>query len=430
MGSRSAQVLRPLRASVSIALALSIAAACSGGESDEGRSGEPDGRSASTSTSTSTSLSTAAGSAESPDGSGAGTGTGYRLVPIGVELDEPLDVASGDDSLFVVERAGNVEELVPDGSGGYESHELLDLRDEVGDTSVEKGLLGVEVTADGDRLLLNHTRSGDGATVIASYDLEGEAGSREVGKREELLVIDQPYPNHNGGDLALGPDGMLWIGTGDGGAAGDPQGRAQRLDDRLGKLLRLDLDSEDLVAEDNPYADGEAEADPLIWARGLRNPWRFSFDPETGDLWIGDVGQGEREEIDVVRADDGTGRGADFGWDRMEGDREFEDVGPTDGWPDDDAEVIDPFHVYSHDEGGCSVVGGYLYRGEDLPDLQGDYLFSDYCLGVLRSIDGVDAGESVDLAVSADQVVSINPDERGEPLVLHSGGVSRLEPAD
>lgn len=352
---------------------------------------------------------------------------GFRLAPIDVELDEPLDVASADGSLFVVERAGIVVELRPDGSGGYDAHEVLDLRDDVGSTDSEKGLLGVEVTGDGSRMYLNHTRAEDGATVIAAYDLRGDAGSREATGRDELLVIDQPYPNHNGGDLALGPDGMLWVGTGDGGDAGDPEGRAQRLDTHLGKLLRLDPGAEDLVPGDNPYADGAEGAEPLVWSRGLRNPWRISFDTGTGDLWVVDVGQGEWEEIDVARASEGTGRGADFGWDRLEGEEEFEEAGPTRGWPEDDAERIDPVHVYSHDDGRCAVTGGYVYRGSDLPGLEGTFLFSDYCDGVVRSLDG--DGADVDLGVQTDQVASINPDERGEPLVLRSGGMSRLVPA-
>jgi glucose/arabinose dehydrogenase len=372
------------------------------------------------------------GSPETVAPSSTGTGdttpstaeVALRLEPVDVELDEPLDAVWADGSLFVVERAGTVVELRPDGAGGYEADDLLDLREEVGSTDAEKGLLGVEVTQDGSQMFLNHTRAGDGATVIAAYDLSGDAGSREASGRAELLVIDQPYPNHNGGDLALGPDGMLWVGTGDGGAAGDPEGRAQRLDTRLGKLLRLDPGADDLVPGDNPHADG---AEPLIWARGLRNPWRISFDTGTGDLWIADVGQGNWEEIDVARASEGTGRGADFGWDRLEGVEEFEDVGPTRGWPEDDAELIDPVHVYSHDDGRCSVTGGYLYRGSDLPNLEGTYLFSDYCDGVVRSLD--EDGDDVDLGVQVDQVASINPDERGEPLVLRSGGISRLVPA-
>jgi hypothetical protein len=220
---------------------------------------------------------------------------------------------------------------------------------------------------------------------------------------------------------------MLWVGTGDGGAAGDPEGRAQRLDSPLGKLLRLDPDADDLVAAGNPYADGGKGTERLVWARGLRNPWRISFDADSGDLWLGDVGQGEWEEIDVVRAADGTGRGADFGWDRREGLEDFEEAGPTRGWPDDDAEEIEPVHVYSHDDGRCSVTGGYVYRGSAISALQGRYLFSDYCDGVLRALD--EGGDDEDLGVQADQVASLNPDEDGEPLVLFSGGMYRLEPA-
>lgn len=353
---------------------------------------------------------------------------GLELVALDVELDEPLDVAVAGDSLLVAERAGIVKELRPDGSGGYSTAgEVVDLRDEVGSTDAEKGLLGIAVDPDGSSVYLNHTRAEDGATVLVRYALEGRPGDVRAGRREELLVIPQPAANHNAGDLAFGPDGMLWMGTGDGGGSGDPEGRAQRLEDPLGKLLRLDPQRSDLVPVDNPYADSAEGDGRLVWARGLRNPWRISFDQATGDLWIADVGQGDWEEIDRAPASEGTARGVDFGWDEKEGLVEFEDPGPRDGWPRDDAPEIEPLHVYSHDDGRCSVSGGFVYRGSKLEELDGMYLFSDYCDGALRILDA--DGSAGELGLEADGVVSVNPDEHGEPLVLGSSGLARISPS-
>ena len=357
-----------------------------------------------------------------------------ELSDTGAEVSAPMDVHPLGDSLLVAERSGRVVELTDDGDGGYETAgTVVDLTDAVGSTDAEKGLLGVTTDPDGSHLYVNHTRSGDGATVILQMPLGGEPGNLTAGDQRELLVIDQPFANHNGGDIEWGPDDMLWIGTGDGGAADDPDGRAQRLSDPLGKILRLDPSLEgsgsDLAPSDNPYADGTdgagGDADPLVWARGVRNPWRISFDPPTGDLWIADVGQNEVEEITVLRADEGLGRGADLGWDLREGDREFADPGPSDGWPTDDAPVLEPLFTYSHDE-GCSISGGFVYHGTAVPQLSDTYLFTDYCFSDLQSLSQNGSVEPLELA--GESVVSINPDQFGEPLVLDATGISRIVP--
>ncbi len=363
------------------------------------------------------------------------TSTSLALVDTGADVDAPMDAHPLGTSLLVAERAGTVKELTADGSGGYEVvGTVADLRDEVGSTDSEKGLLGITTDPAGEHMYLNHTRAEDGATVVLEIPLEGEPGSLAGGDPRELLVIDQPFPNHNGGDLAWGPDDKLWIGTGDGGSGGDPGGRAQRLDTLLGKILRLDpaLDGSgsDLVPDDNPYADGTDEsgdeAEPLIWARGVRNPWRIAFDAGTGDLWVADVGQSRVEEVSVLLAADGTGRGADLGWDRFEGDEEFEDSGPERSWPNDDAPIVDPVHTYDHN-GRCSISGGFLYRAATLGELGGAYLFSDYCDGELWAL--LPDGGAARLGVSGDRVVSINADENGEPIVLDGDGISRLSAA-
>jgi len=337
------------------------------------------------------------------------------LNTLDVEIDYPTDVSVNGETPFVAQRSGKVWALTADGDD-YTKTEVLDIEDEVGSTDVEKGLLGVAVAPDGESMFLNYTRADDGATVIEEYRLTGDTPSEVTAESTgSTVIIEQPFPNHNGGDLAFGPDGMLYVGTGDGGSADDPDGRAQRLDTNLGKILRLDPSQGDLQPEDNPY-------DSLIWIRGARNPWRISFDSETGDLWVADVGQNRWEEINMIPA--GTGSGADLGWDKFEGTEEFEGVGPTEGWPDDDAELVDPIHVYSHDDGRCSVSGGYVVRGGETA-LEGLYLFSDFCDGEIWATTAEGAAANIGLQI--DGVLSINPDEQGRPLVLTPDGISRIQ---
>jgi glucose/arabinose dehydrogenase len=227
-----------------------------------------------------------------------------------------------------------------------------------------------------------------------------------------LLGIDQPFPNHNGGVLAFGPDGYLYAGLGDGGAAGDPFANAQNTGVLLGKILRLDVDSGDpyAVPADNPFGNE-------IWAYGLRNPWRLSFDRLTGDLYIGDVGQGEWEEIDFLAA--GSPGGANFGWDFREGAHDYEGGG-AEG-------MIDPVAEYSHVEGGCSVTGGYVYRGS-MPEWNGIYVYGDYCTGLiwglLRTGDTWQAQLLFDMQVT---ITSFGQDGAGELYLLSdNGGVYHL----
>ena len=208
--------------------------------------------------------------------------------------------------------------------------------------------------------------------MIARYQAAENFLSADPATAKILLQVEQPYPNHNGGALAFGPDGYLYIALGDGGSANDPQGNGQNLDTLLGKILRIDVSGDPyLIPADNPYANGGGR--PEIWASGLRNPWRISFDQLRGDLYIADVGQGTWEEIDVYPV--AAPGGLNFGWDYREGAHEFE------GTPPDGLALAEPVAEYSHAEGGCSVTGGYVYRGSALPEWQGVYLYGDFCTG-------------------------------------------------
>ena len=255
---------------------------------------------------------------------------------------------------------------------------VLDLTDRVSQDGGERGLLGIAFSPDGTHALPRLHRH-DGNTQVDEFAMQGR--DAVASSRRTILTVDQPQPNHNGGQLAFGPDGYLYIGLGDGGAPGDsgpghaPGGNGQSLDTLLGKILRIDPNPSP-AARRTPCppttrSSADAGARPEIWAYGLRNPWRFSFDRETGDLWIGDVGQNEWEEIDRVAATNGrdAGKGVNFGWNRLEGDHTYRGDAPDD--------VVAPVYEISHDTGACAVIGGFVYRGTKIPALVGNYLFSD-----------------------------------------------------
>jgi glucose/arabinose dehydrogenase len=243
-----------------------------------------------------------------------------------------------------------------------------------------------------------------------------------------VLTIDEPYPNHNRGNLTFGPDGYLYIGMGDGGAAFDPQRRALNPASLLGKILRIDPvihgDRPYTVPADNPYRS-TAGARPEIWSIGVRNPWRFSFDAATGDLWIADVGQNAWEEIDVARKADGGGRGVNFGWSAYEGTHRANADQPTTG-------AVPPIYEYPHGDDGCSISGGAVYRGADLPALDGWYVFSDYCSGHVRALLTTSGSAPTITAlgtVSATSTVRAGPDGEVFVLSLDKGIVFRLAAA-
>jgi glucose/arabinose dehydrogenase len=289
----------------------------------------------------------------------------------------PLDVThTGDGSgrVFVAEQAGRIRIV---DAGALVERPFLDITGRIA-SGGERGLLGLAFHPDypsDPRLFVDYTdRAGD--TVVSSFRVSAtDAGVADPDSETVLLRIDQPFANHNGGAMVFGPDELLYIGTGDGGSAGDPQGNGRRLDTLLAKILRIDVDGEGGpggpygIPPDNPYVSVEG-ARPEIWLTGLRNPWRIRFDRATGDLWIGDVGQGAWEEIDVARA--GVG-GLDYGWNTMEG---FHCYKPSSGC--DQAGLTMPVAEYGHDH-GCAVIGGVVARTPRPDRLAGGYLFGDSC---------------------------------------------------
>lgn len=352
-------------------------------------------------------------------------------------LEEPTALAarpSGPD-LYVAEKDGQVRRIVVTTTSGSDTQRyrldrspLLDISDDVVNQG-EQGLLGMAFSTDGRRLYLDYTAEPDGRTVVVEYEV-GDQGTIDRGSRRVLLEVEQPYPNHNGGQLAVGRDGFLYVGLGDGGSRGDPQEQGQDPTTLLGSILRIDpLAGTDEapygVPAGNPFADG-AEGAPEVWLYGVRNPWRFSFDRATGDLWVADVGQNEWEEVSWLPATGGfdAGRGANLGWDQMEGTHEFEGENPPG--------AVLPVHEYSHEGGACSITGGYVYRGAAIPNLQGAYLFADFCAPGLRAVqayDGQVLAERTFDDLGVEQAQSFGEDQDGEVFVLlASGPVLKLVP--
>ncbi len=335
------------------------------------------------------------------------------LTEVG-QFSQPVEVAfrPTDGTTYVAEQDGRVV-IMNNGAPGPVAVDMTDLTSADG----ERGLLGLAIDVDGSLAYVDYTDN-DGNTRIDEYAVNAD-GTFEPSSRRQVLGFDQPYPNHNGGDIDFGPDKMLYIGTGDGGSAGDPDRRALDLGEWLGKLLRIDphrnADAAYTVPPDNPFVDVDG-ARPEIWSIGLRNPWRFSFDRSTGDLWIADVGQGQWEEVDAAWAADGGGRGLNFGWSAWEGNHRFNDDQSPDG-------VTPPIHEYEHLGQDCSISGSALYRGSAIPALVGWYVFADYCGGQVRALQIADRAvvKQVSLGhVPSVTAVSEGPD--GELFVLSGGG--------
>jgi glucose/arabinose dehydrogenase len=335
------------------------------------------------------------------------------LTQVG-EYPQPVEVAwrPSDGTTYVVEQAGQIV-MMNDAGPGAVALDMTDLTDADG----ERGLLGLAISADGTLGYVNYTNN-DGNTRIDEYTIAAD-GTFDPATRREVLGFDQPYPNHNGGDIDVGPDHMLYIGTGDGGDAGDPDRRALDTSEWLGKMLRIDprpgADAGYTVPPDNPFV-GVDGARPEIWSIGLRNPWRFSFDRSTGDLWIADVGQNQWEEVDVAWAADGGGKGLNFGWSAWEGNHRFNDDQSPDG-------VTPPIHEYEHLGADCSISGGVRYRGAAIPALVGWYVFADYCSGEIRGLQISDRAVVKQLALGhTANVTAVSEGPDGELFVLSGGG--------
>jgi glucose/arabinose dehydrogenase len=275
---------------------------------------------------------------------------------------------------------------------------VLDLTGQVS-TGGEQGLLGLVFAPDGSHLYVNYTDTA-GDTHIVEYAMSG--GVANPATRHEIFFVKQPFANHNGGNLVFGPDGLLWVGLGDGGSGGDPNNNAQNPATPLGKMLRMDA------------ATGQYS----IWAMGLRNPWRYSFDRATGSLWIGDVGQDMWEEVDFAAGVQPGG--LNFGWSRFEGNHLYNASRSAPG-------AVPPVYEYSHGGGVCAVTGGYVYRGTRIANMNGVYLFADFCVGHVM---GMVNGQVRDLGMVAPNLASFGEDLSGELYALSlSGGVYRIDPA-
>ncbi len=341
-------------------------------------------------------------------------------------LEQPTAVVSAGDSsgrLFITQKTG-LARIIQDGS--VADTPFLDLTNAVSNGN-EQGLLGLVFHpkyAENGRFFVNYTR-GNGDTIISEFTVSDDANVADAASERILLTIPQPYDNHNGGNLVFGPDGYLYIGMGDGGAGGDPEEQGQDPSTLLGKMLRIDVDTTGGepygVPQDNPFVETEG-AMPEIWANGLRNPWRYSFDRETGDLWIADVGQNAFEEINRQAADS-TG-GENYGWDITEGSSCFNEADATAPLETCDTEgLTGPVLEYPHSE-GRSITGGYVYRGEAIPELVGHYVFGDFASGIIwgAAAQGDGGYVSTPLVDSGFNVVAFGEDEAGELYVADFGG--------
>lgn len=349
-----------------------------------------------------------------------------QLVEVARNVGFPLFVTAppGDQSrLFIVDKGGRIR-IVKNGS--LLSQPFLDIANKVSGGD-EQGLLGLAFHpnfASNGRFIVDYTDLA-GTTRVAVYRVGANPDLADPASEQVILSIDQPFANHNGGMVVFGPDGQLYIGSGDGGSGGDPQGNGQNRTTLLGKILRVTVndDGQLSIPADNPFA-GQSSARNEIWSYGLRNPWRFSFDRQNGNLYIADVGQANREEIDVATQTDQFGKGANYGWNQAEGTGCYSsNCNP--------AAFTLPVLDYTHAD-GCSITGGYVYRGAAVPALVGLYFYSDYCRGWIRSFRLASGAASerkewTELATGG-RVTSFGEDARGELYVMTTAVVYRIAP--
>jgi glucose/arabinose dehydrogenase len=374
-----------------------------------GSSGAAGGSGNSSGSAAATATSAAAPAAGSPTANFDPAQFTFSLETLYTGLNQPTyatHAGDGSGRLFVTERAGRIKVF---SAPNTEAKVFLDIEDRVDDSGPEQGLLGLAFAPDyasSGQFYVYYTDN-QGDTVVARYRVSGDPNAADKESEQGLLWVDQPAPNHNGGMLAFGPDGALWVGLGDGGGANDTFGSGQNPNTFLGKIVRMDVRGQGATS--------------TIWGTGLRNPWRFSFDRTTGDLWIADVGQDLFEEIDFVPAADVAAGGLNFGWPVMEGMHCRGDAAC------DTNAFYAPIYEYGHAGNGCSVTGGYVYRGGAFPSLQGVYIYGDFCSGnvwaLWRERNGMLRNERI--LPNAAAASSFAEDEGGELYLVDIGGTVR-----
>jgi len=394
---------------VTVIIGVALAAACGGGSTQQAPATQPPGA-------TSSPVPPTASAVPAPEviADGYTADAAFPHIDFTKMLGMQMVPGSSDIALVVsqdgvIRRAGLGDATTP--------AVFLDIGGRlIRDPGMEEGLLGLAFAPDyasSGKFYLYYSAGNPRRAVVSRFVAQGNTA--DPASEHVLLEIEEPYANHNGGPLAFGPDGYLYIGVGDGGAGGDPHGNGQNKDVLLGKILRIDVSGEDYTIPDhNPFARGGGRGE--IWAYGLRNPWRLNFDPETGALWAADVGQGEWEEIDRIA------KGGNYGWNVMEGNHCFE---PASGC--DAAGLLPPRAEYGHDL-GCSVTGGYVYRGSAMPELDGWYVYGDYCSGRVWAVNTADDESApVQLANTGATITSFAQDAAGELyLVTFDHGIRRL----
>ncbi|MEM7033494.1 MAG: PQQ-dependent sugar dehydrogenase, partial [Chloroflexota bacterium] len=331
----------------------------------------------------------------------------------GTEFERPIEIGGyPGNRVFVAEQDGRIYLLSPNNS---EKQVLADLRSQVSRTGNEEGLLSVALDPNFDQnqhiWLYYSVNDGPRRTRLARFTVQAD----QIDLNSELVILEQgqPYSNHNGGAVRFGPDQMLYLGLGDGGSGGDPQGHGQQRDTLLGSIIRIDVrdatrESPYKIPNDNPFigADGR----PEIWAYGIRNPWRMAFDSTNGNLWLGDVGQNAFEEIDIIQ------RGGNYGWKILEGDRCYEPAQNCDG-----SSTIAPVVVYGRSD-GCSVTGGLVYRDNVLPEIANTYLYGDFCSGTIWGINADTPTNATTIASNVGSVSSFGQDSNNNVYVLQFNG--------
>ncbi|MFN8375141.1 MAG: PQQ-dependent sugar dehydrogenase [Anaerolineae bacterium] len=355
-------------------------------------------------------------------------GAHYQWVQMASGFDRPIGVTNAGDGsqrVFMWEQSGRIW-IMQDGT--LLDQPFLDISNLLSSEVFsggysERGLLGLAFHPDyaENGIFFVHYSDVNGNTVIARYSVSADDPNQaDAGSAQIILQVEQPFPNHNGGQIAFGPDGYLYIGLGDGGNQGDPYGNGQNVSVLLGKILRIDINAQTYtIPDDNPLLSNTA-ARAEIWALGLRNPWRFSFDRATGDLYIADVGQNQWEEVNFQAAD--SIGGANYGWNVFEAAVRYSGAA-------DPANLVLPVAAYSHNQ-GCSVTGGFVYRGEALPDLQAAYLFGDWCTGIIWASyrDTADNWQTQVFMDTEYNISSFGEDENGELyLVNYAGSVLQLQ---